>query len=204
MEDDSFTRQLIVNALSQQKFQVSSCDNAATAIDLVRSIEPHVLISDLDLGKGATGLDLLRLVNREFPWVGLVVISAHSTPVLVGDGALPEGTPYLVKSEIRDLGEIGTAIHTTLSRGESNARNRQEGEWGSNGLFVTPAQAETLRLLAQGLSNQSISEARGTTLRAAETIIRRTYLALGLSRESMRNNRVEAVSLWGQGKVRVR
>lgn len=204
VEDDSFTRQLISNALEQQGFRVSSCDNAAAAIDLVRSIEPHVLVSDLDLGKGATGLDLMRLVNREFPWVGLVAISAHSTSMLVGEGSLPEGTPYLVKSAIKDLSEIGAAIQLTLSELAGDKQEKSKDDKQAGVFFVTQAQAETLRLLAQGLTNQSIAEVRGTSLRAAETIIGRTYLSLGLSRESKRNNRVEAVSLWRQGKVMVR
>jgi DNA-binding NarL/FixJ family response regulator len=204
VEDDSFTRQLIAHALVQQGFEVTECDNASSAVDLVKSLEPHVLVSDLDLGRGASGLDLLSLVNREYPWIGLVALSAHTTSMLVGEGSLPEGTPYLVKSAIRDLSEIGVAIRMTISNRSQMLRESPAEDDGSDEYVVTQAQAETLRLLAQGMTNQSIATLRGTSLRAAETMIRRTYLSLGLSRESKRNNRVEAVSLWRQGKVRVR
>jgi DNA-binding NarL/FixJ family response regulator len=204
VEDDSFTRQLIANALNQQGFDVTECDNASSALDLVKSLEPHVIVSDLDLGRGASGLDLMRLVNRENPWIGLVALSAHTTSMLVGEGSLPEGTPYLVKSAIKDLAEIGAAIRVTISNRSMVARDLVAGEEASDDFSVTQAQAETLRLLAQGMTNQSIATLRGTSLRAAETMIRRTYLSLGLTREVGRNNRVEAVSLWRQGKVRVR
>lgn len=204
VEDDSFTRQLIANALNQQGFEVTECDNASSALDLVKSLEPHVIVSDLDLGRGASGLDLMRLVNREHPWIGLVALSAHTTSMLVGEGSLPEGTPYLVKSAIKDLAEIGAAIRVTISNRSLVARDLVAGEEASDDYSVTQAQAETLRLLAQGMTNQSIATLRGTSLRAAETMIRRTYLSLGLTREVGRNNRVEAVSLWRQGKVRVR
>ncbi|MEN9965097.1 MAG: hypothetical protein RJA60_94 [Actinomycetota bacterium] len=204
VEDDSFTRQLIANALNQQGFDVTECDNASSALDLVKSLEPHVIVSDLDLGRGASGLDLMRLVNREHPWIGLVALSAHTTSMLVGEGSLPEGTPYLVKSAIKDLAEIGAAIRVTISNRSLVARDLVAGEEASDDYSVTQAQAETLRLLAQGMTNQSIATLRGTSLRAAETMIRRTYLSLGLTREVGRNNRVEAVSLWRQGKVRVR
>jgi DNA-binding NarL/FixJ family response regulator len=204
VEDDSFTRQLIANALNQQGFDVTECDNASSALDLVKSLEPHVIVSDLDLGRGASGLDLMRLVNRENPWIGLVALSAHTTSMLVGEGSLPEGTPYLVKSAIKDLAEIGAAIRVTISNRSMVARDLVAGEEASDDFSVTQAQAETLRLLAQGMTNQSIATLRGTSLRAAETMIRRTYLSLGLTREAGRNNRVEAVSLWRQGKVRVR
>jgi DNA-binding NarL/FixJ family response regulator len=205
VEDDSFTRQLIANALTQQGFEVAECDNASTAIDLLNATEPHVVVSDLDLGRGASGLDLMRLVNKEFPWVGLVALSAHSTSMLVGEGSLPDGTPYLVKSAIKDLSEIGAAIRVSISN-LTGADSNQANAGGENAEehFVSQAQAETLRLLSQGHTNQSIADERGTSLRAAETMIQRTYKSLGLTRETRRNNRVEAVSLWRQGKVRVR
>lgn len=204
VEDDSFTRQLIAHALVQQGFEVAESHNASSALDLVKSLEPHVIVSDLDLGRGASGLDLLSLVAREYPWIGLVALSAHATSTLVGEGSLPDGTPHLVKSSITDLSEIGAVIRMTISNLPQTAKldtldANQDAEY-----VVTEAQAETLRLLAQGMTNQSIALLRGTSLRAAETLIRRTYVSLGLSRDSKRNNRVEAVSLWRQGKVRVR
>lgn len=205
VEDDSFTRQLIANSLNQQGFAVSSCATASSAIELIAANDPHVVVSDLDLGKGASGVDLLRLIDREFPWVGLVALSAHSTSKLVGDGELPEGIPYLVKSAINDLSEIGATIRVSISK-TSNGSNREGAvsPGGESKLTVSVAQAETLRLLSQGHSNQAIADLRGTTLRAAETMIQRTYKSLGLSRQSASNNRVEAVSLWRQGKVDVR
>lgn len=205
VEDDSFTRQLIANSLTQQGFAVSSCATASSAIELIAANDPHVVVSDLDLGKGASGVDLLRLIDREFPWVGLVALSAHSTSKLVGDGELPEGIPYLVKSAINDLSEIGATIRVSISK-TSNGSTREGAvsPSGESNLTVSVAQAETLRLLSQGHSNQAIADLRGTTLRAAETMIQRTYKSLGLSRQSASNNRVEAVSLWRQGKVDVR
>lgn len=205
VEDDSFTRQLIADSLTQQGFAVSSCATASSAIEVIAANDPHVVVSDLDLGKGASGVDLLRLIDREFPWVGLVALSAHSTSKLVGDGELPEGIPYLVKSAINDLSEIGATIRVSISK-TSNGSNREGAvsPGGDSKLTVSVAQAETLRLLSQGHSNQAIADLRGTTLRAAETMIQRTYKSLGLSRQSASNNRVEAVSLWRQGKVDVR
>ena len=205
VEDDSFTRQLIANSLTQQGFAVSSCATASSAIELIAANDPHVVVSDLDLGKGASGVDLLRLIDREFPWVGLVALSAHSTSKLVGDGELPEGIPYLVKSAINDLSEIGATIRVSISKASNgSAREGAVSPGGESKLKVSLAQAETLRLLSQGHSNQAIADLRGTTLRAAETMIQRTYKSLGLSRQSASNNRVEAVSLWRQGKVDVR
>jgi DNA-binding NarL/FixJ family response regulator len=207
VEDDSFTRQLISHALTLQGFGVTEAANASAAVELVKRVQPHVVVSDLDLGKGASGLDLLRIVHRDFPWIGLVALSAHTASMLVGEGSLPEGTPYLVKSAIQDLGEIGAAIRESISNASDAAKERPVDDGLSPAgqqHVVSKSQAETLRLLSQGHTNQAIADLRGTSLRAAETMIQRTYKSLGLNRESKRNNRVEAVSLWRQGKVQVR
>lgn len=204
VEDDSFTRQLVANALSQQGFQVLDCSSAAEAMLLVESHEPHVLVSDLDLGSGASGHELLKVVVREYPWIGLVVLTAHSNPVLAGTGELPDGVEYLVKSSISDLSEIGSAVNQSISK-VAHAKSREYAESIQVQLcVVSQSQAETLRLLSQGFTNQAIADLRGTSLRAVETMIQRTYKSLGLSNSNARNQRVEAVSLWRQGKVRVR
>jgi DNA-binding NarL/FixJ family response regulator len=204
VEDESFTRQLIANALLQQGFTSFDCASAAEAIQLVKTQEPHVVISDLDLGSGASGHELLKIISRDYPWVGLVVLTAHSNPVLAGVGELPQGVTYLVKSAIADLGEIGVAVNQSISNLE-HARPSEYGENSKSDLCVVSAsQAETLRLLSQGLTNQAIADLRGTSLRAVENMIQRTYKALSLRNTGDRNQRVEAVSLWRQGKVQVR
>jgi DNA-binding NarL/FixJ family response regulator len=206
VEDESFTRQLVANALTQQGFEVLAAEAVSDAIQLVRSEEPNVLVSDLDLGSGASGLDLLKLVSREFPWIGLVVLTAHNKPVLAGEGNLPDGATYLVKSAISDLTEIGSAVYQSISNLAQDLRAKYQPEvFAGEGLcFVSQAQAETLRLLSKGLTNQAIAELRGTSLRAVENMIQRTYKSLGLNQTGNRNLRVEAVSIWRQGKVQVR
>lgn len=206
VEDEPFTRQLVESALVQQGFSVSSCESASQAMVLVREDEPHVVVSDLDLGKGPTGVDLMNLISREYPWIGLVTMSAHSAPVLVGGGNLPDGVPYLVKSQINNLDEIGEAIFQSISNLDLKAFGVPASRDQNNKdlFYVSAGQAEMLRLLAKGLSNQGIADARGTSLRAVETMIQRTYQGLGLNRNSGQNNRVEAVSLWHQGKIKVR
>jgi DNA-binding NarL/FixJ family response regulator len=54
------------------------------------------------------------------------------------------------------------------------------------------------------LSNQAIAEKRGTTLRAVEALVNRTYEALNLKVSDSRNLRVEAVKLWKSSKINVK
>jgi DNA-binding NarL/FixJ family response regulator len=71
-------------------------------------------------------------------------------------------------------------------------------------ITITASQAEILRMIADGLSNASIAEARGITLRAAEALIQRTFAALGVNGDPSVNPRVVAVRMWHQGKVAVK
>ncbi|WP_296648479.1 response regulator [Rhodoluna sp.] len=204
VEDESFTRQLVTGALTQQGFHVFDCGSAADAMKLIKSSEPHVLVSDLDLGQGASGHELLKVVARDFPWIGLVVLTAHSSPLLAGSGELPVGVSYLVKSSIENLQDIGRAVNQSISHLSNDEDENGIERDNSAELVISQAQAETLRLLSQGLTNQAIADIRGTSLRAVENMIKRTYIALGLEHSETRNLRVEAVSIWRQGRVQVR
>lgn len=204
VEDESFTRQLVSGALTQQGFHVFDCGSAAEAMKLIKSSEPHVLVSDLDLGQGASGHELLKVVARDFPWIGLVVLTAHSSPLLAGSGELPEGVSYLIKSSIENLQDIGRAVSQSISHLSDDQDETANGRDNATELVISQAQAETLRLLSQGLTNQAIADIRGTSLRAVENMIKRTYMALGLEHSGTRNLRVEAVSIWRQGRVQVR
>jgi DNA-binding NarL/FixJ family response regulator len=61
---------------------------------------------------------------------------------------------------------------------------------------LTKGQLEILGLVAQGLSNSEISEARGVGLRAVEQTIHRIYQALGLSKSAGTSNRVAAARIY--------
>lgn len=204
VEDEPFTRQLVANALAQQGFEVIECSDASTALDLVAEFEPHVIVSDLDLGpSGPSGIDLLQHVTRTHPWIGLVALTAHSNPQLAASGQLPAGVAYLIKSEITNLEQIGVTVRSTLSHGQAALIQQNLDADETEFYFVTRDQAEALRMLAQGMTNQAIADQRGTTIRAVENLISRTYAALQLDRDTSRNYRIEAVKLWQTGRVRV-
>ena len=69
---------------------------------------------------------------------------------------------------------------------------------------ISAAQAEVLRMLAHGMSNVSIAKQRDITLRAAEALIQRTFIALGIKGDPDLNSRLVAVQMWQQGKVIVK
>ncbi len=71
-------------------------------------------------------------------------------------------------------------------------------------IVISSTQSEILLLLAEGYTNRAIARKRGTSLRAAETLIQRTFASLGIQANEDFNPRILAVLMWQQGKVVVK
>lgn len=201
--DDAFTLSLVSSGLESRGFTVTSATSVSQALEAVRAVDPHAVVSDLNFGTAETGAELLRAVAEEFPWIGLVVLTSHRSPELaVSDpDKIPPGAVYLVKAQLGRIDELVDAVHRAIS---GQAPDDDEDADDDDVPVVTAAQAEVLRMLAEGASTRALAEARGTTVRAVETMLHRLFNALGLDTSENANPRVAAVTLWQRGGIRVR
>jgi len=202
-EDDDFTRSIVAESLSQAGMNIKSVSSVQEALAEIDNFDPHVVLTDLDLGNGPDGADLLTRVFRDRPWTGMVIITAHASPELaINDTSrIPESTVYVVKSQLQSIQYLVSAIEESISK-TGNFESRPVAE--EEKITITSSQADILRMISDGLSNASIAESRGITLRAAEALIQRTFAALGVNGDPGVNPRVVAVRLWQQGKVAVK
>ena len=202
-EDEAFTRAIITESLTNAGMNVKSVGSVIEALAVIDSFDPHVVLTDLDLGPGPDGADLLAKIFKERPWTGIVAMTAHASPELAvsGTGRIPESTVYIVKSEISTIQNLVTAIEDSITR---TGKIQQPQKDYSEKIVISSHQAEILRMLADGKSNASIARERGITLRAAEALIQRTFVALGVKGDPDMNSRVVAVRLWQLGKVVVK
>lgn len=204
VDDEEFTRTVVSESLASAGISVRTAATVAEAMDLLDDFDPHAIVSDLDLGPGPSGADLLDRVHQDRPWIGLVVLTSHaSVHLAVGSGqGIPPTAVYLVKSAISSLADVQDAIDASVLQAVSSAEPAAQTAEGAH--VLTTTQAEILRLMAEGLSNQGIANRRGTSLRAAESLVQRTLQALRIDPDPDYNSRVLAVRLWQQGKVVVR
>ena len=203
VEDEDFTRAMVGEMLNASGINVHSVSSVAEALQSMDEFDPHVVVTDLDLGHGPDGGDLLTKLAEERPWTGMVVMTAHASPELAINDAsrIPEQAGYIVKSDIHSIQNLISLIEESIIMpGNFNGTDGAAEEK----ITITTTQAEILRMIADGLSNTAIAEARGITLRAAEALIQRTFSALGVSGDSTINPRVVAVRKWQQGKVVVK
>ena len=203
VEDEDFTRTMVSEMLSASGIHVHPVASVAEALQSMDQFDPHVVLTDLDLGHGPDGADLLTKVAEDRPWTGMVIMTAHASPELaINDvSRIPEQAGYIVKSELNSIHSLVSIIQESIIMpGNFNGSDNV----GEEKVTITSSQAEILRMIADGLSNAAIAEARGITLRAAEALIQRTFAALGVNGDSSINARVAAVRMWQQGKVAVK
>jgi DNA-binding NarL/FixJ family response regulator len=203
VEDEDFARAMVGEMLNSSGVTAISAKSVAQALEQIDDFDPHVVLTDLDLGIGPDGADLLAKVYHERPWTGLVVMTAHASPELAikDPSRIPGPTVYVVKSEITSMEKLLACIMESI---EKTGHFQIAPVENSGKITVTAAQAEILRMIADGLSNSAIAKKREISLRAAEGLIQRTFQALGVNGDSDVNPRVIAVRMWQQGKVAVK
>ena len=202
VEDEAFTRNLVAGAIASQGWEVSACTSVADAIAAIQESEPHVVVCDLDLGPGPSGVDLCQRLVEEWPWIGIVVLTAHTSPELAvaSPFGLPNDIVYLVKSAVSSPQQISEAIDSAI-----HGRYRGAGSMDRTDVIELSAeQGEVLRLIAGAYSNTAIAEHRGTTLRAAEAMVHRVFLALDIDTEPGKTARVQAAMMWNSGRINIR
>jgi len=202
VEDEAFTRNLVAGSLIAEGWQVEACETIAQALSVIEACEPNAVMCDLDLGAGPSGVDLCRRLAEDYPWIGLVVLTAHTSSELAVPGSvgLPAEVVYVVKSTVGSPGELSAAIEAAIG-GSFNATS---GDARSGTIEVSAEQGEVLRLLARAYSNTAIAEERGTSVRAAEAMVQRIFVALGIENQPETNSRVAAANMWDSGRIMIR
>lgn len=200
-EDEEFTLNLLRDVLEGANFQVEAAKSVAEAIEKVGTFDPHAVITDLNFGvNGPSGADLLEFIEENQPWIGKVVLTSHASPALAipNRASLPAGVTYLVKSELDSISDLISAVEDSISNVSTPA---VQAVLENDRIVVSATQGEILLLLAEGYTNAAIARQRGTSLRAAETLIQRTFASLGIKSDEDFNPRILAVRMWQQGKV---
>jgi DNA-binding NtrC family response regulator len=111
-EDDPLIRTLLVDMLTEEGFDVLEAGRAADALTLIEYAAPgvRVLFTDVRMPGDMDGLALSHHVKTRWPWIGLLVTSAHAC---LAKDDLPPGGRFLPKpyqynhvvEQIRELAE---------------------------------------------------------------------------------------------------
>jgi DNA-binding NarL/FixJ family response regulator len=136
------------------------------------SFDPDVVLVDIDLGHGPSGLDFARILGKSHSDVGIVFLSRFSeadSGVHSAKG-IPDNVSYLSKLELYDTAVVRDTIEECL-RPSLEIRSFSQEKPGMSGL--TRAQYDLVVKIAAGLSPSDIAQARNRSVRSIELMMNR-------------------------------
>jgi DNA-binding NarL/FixJ family response regulator len=152
------------------------------------------------------GLRAAKEIRERFPDTGVLVLSQYVEPAyameLLSESA--EGVGYLLKDRVSDVDEFAAAVRRVGEGGSALdptvvsqlvGRRRREDPLED----LSPREREVLELMAEGRSNQAISERMFITPRAVEKHVTSIFQKLRLPASSEDHRRVLAVLTYLRG-----
>jgi DNA-binding NarL/FixJ family response regulator len=188
VEDDTFTLSMITGVIASSGFTVHGENSVAEGFKFAQQTSPAVAIVDLDLGEGPTGIDLALGLRRILPKIGIIILTSYEDPRLHRPNLpeLPLGARYLVKQHIAEKSALVSSIKNVIENPHGKISESEVPQ-----LDFTDVQIETLRLVAQGLSNAEIAKLRVVTEKTVEQTITRLSKQLNIPQSANLNSRVQ-------------
>jgi DNA-binding NarL/FixJ family response regulator len=198
VEDNAALRALITGAVASLGFDVDTVADARAALRAFAQGDPDLLIADVDLGSRPNGIELAHILRSQAPYIGVVFLTHYPTPESAAQQlVLPERSAFVNKSSLTDLADLARSIESVLSdegTPESIVASTEVNPLAA----LTPGQMGVLADVAAGYTNAEIAVRRGSSVRATERMIARTFDALGLADDPTHNPRVVAAMLYAR------
>ncbi|MET8446725.1 response regulator transcription factor [Streptomyces sp. NPDC005209] len=201
-DDDVLLRQGLASLLERSEVSVvGQVGDGQALLRLVRETEPDLVVVDIRMPPTNTteGLEAARVIRRELPGVGILVLSAHvevehAMELLAGGRRIG----YLLKSRVADVEEFVEAIRRIAKGGsvvdpaliqELVSVQRRENPLD----VLSDREREVLALMAEGRSNVGIARRLWVTEGTVEKHVHSILGKLGLSETDDDHRRVRAV-----------
>lgn len=188
LEDDHFARITISSLLSHQGFNiVGSVETAEEALEVQSKVSPDVLLADLDLGVGPSGIDVAHRMRELNPNIGVIILTSFSDPRLLDVNSLkpPQGSVFLTKGKLDQVSTLTTAILRAKNRPLTSIMKKFSNE------NLSDTQIQILRMVSEGFTTAKIAEIRGVSEKSIEAHLSKMHILLGLNRQKDLNPRVQ-------------
>jgi len=200
--DDAFELSTMADALKLHGTNViGEAQKKSSAILLMRSLQPNVLLIDMHLSDEHS-IEIANAIRKESPFIGIVMLVACADLRLLGEitSDIPYGTKMVIKKSMNSV----TALCDVISESR-NFVPKSPVTWINGNVSIhekalenlmsqlTDLQIETLRLVADGLTNAEISRMRFVSEKAIEQIVSRIAMVLNVQPDRSKNLRVQLV-----------
>ena len=202
-EDSGLLRAGIARLLTDSGHRmVAEAQDGPSFLLAVEEHHPDVVVVDVRMPPGFKdeGLKAALEARSKKPHLAVLVLSQYVEErygrELLESGA--EGTGYLLKDRVADVGEFVSALEVVGSGGtvldpevvgQLLARRRRDDDLSS----LTPREREVLALIAEGRTNHAIASALFVTEGAVEKHVKSIFGKLGLAQSEADHRRVLAV-----------
>jgi DNA-binding NarL/FixJ family response regulator len=180
VDDEPLICGIIAEILEAEGWAVTQAQDALSAITAVKNTSASLVVADIDLGMGPTGIDVIQRARAENPSIGVVFITNLADPRITGKGwdTIPNDASYIVKTEIGSTSALRAAVTEALDVRTSGTRP-VVSQTATHSLSNT--QIGVLKLVSEGLTNDEIASSRVTTVRAVERLLSRMMIASNIA-----------------------
>lgn len=194
VEDDVLLASLVKKTLIEAEFLVETAHETAQARKKVRDFDPDLVLLDLALGDGPSGVHLAHALHDTRPDIAVLVLTKYSDAQSISSQAkeLPDTVGFVRKQLIEEPGQLVEAIEKVLADRPSEIRHDKQS--GKPFVSLPDKGQQVLRLLAESCSNQEIANRTGLSVKSVERWIDRIYQELEIEVSGAINPRVAAVT----------
>lgn len=148
---------------------VGESDQLADAIALAARLQPDIVLCDIAIKGGGTGIDLTRHLAEHHPGISVLILSMHDSAEYVQQAMAAGARGYVVKDapsqQILAAIESVAAGGTYLSPAVDDLVFRKPAEERA----LSPRETEILACLAQGQSSKQMARDMDISVRTVES-----------------------------------
>ncbi len=201
--DDAFAISTLISALRMYGMDViGEAKSENVAVNILRKLQPEVVVLDIK-NAGNSAVKIANSMRAENPNIGIVILSSCSDLRFIGElnSNIPAGAKVLIKKSLVDFGVLCNAI----SESKKSGLQKEAVSWINGNVLLqekgvlslmahlTDTQAETLRLVADGMTNAQIGRTRYVSEKSVEQVISRVAQELNVQPDRNMNMRVQLV-----------
>jgi DNA-binding NarL/FixJ family response regulator len=194
VEDDALLAAMVEKSLQEAGFSVETAPNTAKARKKVEVFDPDLVLLDLALGDGPSGVHLAHSLHDSRPDIAILVLTKYSDAKSISSQALelPDSVGFLRKQLVAKPSQLVEAIEQVLSDRSHEVRQDRQQDKPFAGL--SKKGQEVLRLLAESYTNQEIASRLNMSVKSVEGYVALIYQELGIATDGPKNPRVAAAT----------
>jgi DNA-binding NarL/FixJ family response regulator len=198
VEDEPLMASLLSQSLNSADFEVEHASDTASARKKITQFDPDILLLDISLGDGPSGLHLAHAIDQTRPDIAILILTKHpDAKSATSEGLeLPARVGFLRKHLVNDVSYLLNAIEKVLADRSNEVRQDSDSDSPFKGL--SPQAFQVLSLIAQGYNNNEIASRSKLSVKSVERWIDIIYKELEISKNGEINQRVEAARKYYQ------